>query len=201
MYTFPFSTCEVAQKGVAQPFSAAVNSLNCAMLLYFLVNARTRHAALLMASFLLFEVFHTYSHVTHIAGNVQQTIIHLMAYLVNASLFYAFYSHTRKWPVPLFWAFVTGIIAVDVYAFLYWPLVFSIGTQSLLLVAFMFYYRKGLPTLWPILGMIGVILFLVWNEAANCTQMLQAATLPYHVVIEIAGLFLFFLLGKAFYQL
>jgi hypothetical protein len=37
-YTFPFHTCEKPQKGIAQPYSALFNLINCIIIFFFVKN-------------------------------------------------------------------------------------------------------------------------------------------------------------------
>ena len=78
-YTFPFTTCEKVNKmGMAQPYSALVNILNCIIILYFLTKTNNRKSFMLILLFLLFEAFHAFSHSIHIPGNIQINIIHIL---------------------------------------------------------------------------------------------------------------------------
>jgi hypothetical protein len=205
MYTFPFSTCEKPRDhGVAQPYSFAVNLANCLVLFYFWTKAR-KHAAVLMGSLLAFEVFHTFSHAVHVPGEMQRTIIHALAYAINAALLYAFWAHTKVWPGPGFLAALAGVVVLDLYSYLTRPMIYSIGSQVILIFMIMGYYAPMLPKyvqLWPIVATAVFILLMVLNESLNCEKMLKVNPhIPYHAVLELAGLLYFFLLGRAFYRL
>lgn len=66
-YTFPFNTCEIPnKKGVAQPYSALFNLINCIIIFYFLLKTKNNYTFILLFSILCFELFHTFSHSIHI---------------------------------------------------------------------------------------------------------------------------------------
>jgi len=55
-YTFPFDTCEQPNKhGIAQPYSATVNLVNCAIVFYFLVQTQKSYTFFLLFSILCFD--------------------------------------------------------------------------------------------------------------------------------------------------
>ena len=67
---FPFNTCEEPNKKswIAQPISAFINFITCIILIYFFLKAKTIIIKLLILAFIAFEIFHTYSHITHVDG-------------------------------------------------------------------------------------------------------------------------------------
>ena len=100
-YTFPFSTCETPTTSlglVAQPFSAAVNLVSVAIILFFLAASRSYTTRTFFLILLLFESWHTYSHITHVPGHVQVDVIHVLSYLLNLSLLYMFVQFTGAFP-------------------------------------------------------------------------------------------------------
>jgi len=66
-YTFPFDTCEKTNKnGIAQPYSALFNLINCLIIFYFLLKTKHNYTFILLFSILCFELFHLFSHIIHI---------------------------------------------------------------------------------------------------------------------------------------
>jgi hypothetical protein len=98
-YTFPFSTCEELKKGIAQPWSVAVNVVSIFVIVYFLFQVKQWYAFLLIFSLLIFECVHTFSHVIHLPNYIQLNIIHTLAYFVNFCYLFAFYNLTNKSPL------------------------------------------------------------------------------------------------------
>ena len=91
-YTFPFDTCEKPNKnGIAQPYSAFFNIINCVIIFYFLLKTKQIYTFILLFSILCFELFHVFSHINHIQGSIQINITHLLTYFMNLAFFYLFY--------------------------------------------------------------------------------------------------------------
>ena len=87
-YTFPFDTCEKLNKnGIAQPYSAIFNLINCIIILHFLLKTKRKYTFILLFSILCFELFHVFSHIVHIQGNIQINITHLLTYFMNLAFF------------------------------------------------------------------------------------------------------------------
>ncbi len=88
---FPFNTCEEPNKKawVAQPVSAFINFITCLILIYFFLKAKTTIIRLLILAFILFEIFHTFSHITHIDGTIQSNIIHGIWYYLSLMILIA----------------------------------------------------------------------------------------------------------------
>ena len=201
--TFPFNTCEKVNDGIAQPYSTAVNALNCAVLLYFLIQSKTNRARILISALLAFETFHTFSHAFHLAGNMQTNMAHLLAYVINASFLYYFADFTKRAPSPILIVVLLALVALDIYSFAHLPLVFYMSTQAaMFLTAYFFYYNFLSQTLksgfiW-LISLSSTILILVWNEMTNCAAMMNWWIAPYHALVELVGLAMFALIGKIF---
>ena len=45
-----------------------------------------------------------------------------------------------------------------------------------------------------------VLMILFFNEMLNCVKMIEFAALPYHVIIELWGMFLFLYMGSTFIE-
>lgn len=206
-YIFPFHTCETPNKsGVAQPFSAIVNMMNCLVILFFLFKTKSYRNFILLFSIFVFEAFHVFSHSIHINGAIQISITHALSYCINAAFLYFFYDYTNIAPTAYFIMYYLLLIGLDIYAFTNWNVVFYILTQALLFLSVLFYYYQYLPkdiktNIFTILVLIIAIILLFINEKYNCKQMLHIVPFPFHIIIEIIGLLLFYIICKGFYKL
>jgi hypothetical protein len=73
-----------------KPYSAFINVMNCFIIVYFLNKTKTNHSFYLLGSILLFEMFHTLSHIIHINGPIQINITHVLNYLMIISFLFYF---------------------------------------------------------------------------------------------------------------
>jgi len=208
-YTFPFSTCETVQSsGVAQPFSFWVNFINCVIILYFLLQTKNAYTFPLLFSILCFEGFHMFSHYRHIPGLIQTYVAHGLSYCINVTLLYAFYSYTGELPTVPILFFLAGVIVFDLTALLFgYPLIFYVLSQSLIFTTLLFYYFATLPKfiqqgVWLILGLITLVIVLMLNEKYNCRNMKNVfPDFPFHIILEFAGIALFYVICSRFYLL
>jgi hypothetical protein len=199
MYTFPFQTCEKPKKGIAQPYSALLNAMNCVMILYFLVQTKTLPTTLLLFSIFCFELFHTFSHSIHIRGSIQINITHFLSYCINFAFLFFFYNYTHKFPSFMFLFYYLCFIVIDLIIFFNLNIIYSIFSQALLFLSILFYYYPYLS--YSIQTQIHILFFFVLiimglflNEKYNCKKMLDFYALPYHSLIEIVGILLFYLI-------
>lgn len=85
--------------------------------------------------------------------------------------------------------------------------VYYISTQSLLLLSVLLYYypllSKSIKNKINIISfLIILIIILFLNEKYNCKKMLSIYPhFPYHVLIEIVAIFLFYIVCSTFYKL
>ena len=207
-YIFPFNTCEtVNKKGIAQPYSALFNLINCCIILYFLLKTENIYTFILLFSILCFEAFHVFSHSIHIPGSLQINITHLLSYCINFSFFYLFYNYTNKFPSIYFIIFYLILICFDIYSIFNMNVVFYIFTQALLFLSVLFYYYSYLPkhiqnSIYYIVFLVFLIILLFLNEKYNCKAMLSMYPyFPYHILIEIIGIILFYIIASNFYKL
>lgn len=201
-YTFPFHTCETPQQGIAQPYSALVNLVNCMVIFYFLVQTETIPAFIFLLFIFLFESFHMFSHIIHIQGAIQSNLIHLLAYGVNMSLLFLLYHSTNKLPNVLLYVLIIG---ADMYAFLNMNVVYYFFTQVLLFLSLIGSYYPWLSSSMKnnikVLFFIALlILLLFFNEKYNCATMMSWHPFPYHVLIETLGVVFFYMICRAFYK-
>jgi hypothetical protein len=207
-YTFPFNTCEKTNKnGIAQPYSALFNIINCIIIFYFLLKTKHNYTFILLFSILCFELFHVFSHVVHIQGSIQTNITHLLTYFINLAFFYVFYCYTNKLPSYVFVCYLIALICFDIYALFYLSIVFYIFSQAIIMISLLVYYFPLLPkfiqtSLYKIIFFVGVIILLFLNEKYNCEKMLKIYQyFPYHIFIEIIGIVLFYIICSHFYKL
>lgn len=198
-YTFPFNTCETKSEIIAQPYSALVNTINCLIIFYFLVLSKS----VFIFALFCFQVFHTFSHIVHINGPLQTYIAHFLSYLVNITLFFLLYKSNTS---ILYILFLCIIIAFDIYSLFHLPLIFYFFTQALIFVSIILYYFAYLPkyiqsSVYQIIVLVIIISLLVLNEKYNCDTMLDLYDFPYHILIEICGVILFYIVCKNFYKL
>lgn len=208
-YTFPFNTCEkVSESGMAQqPYSAIINAITCLIILYFLLKTDNIHSFLLMLSILVFETFHAFSHIIHIAGPIQINITHSLAYCMNISFLNLFYRTTQVFPSNQFLIYMICVVLLDIYSFFHFGFVYYLATSSLIFISLIVYYYSFLPkfiqkSIWTIIAVIVLIIGLFFNESCNCASMLEYYPhFPYHILIELTGMYLFYVICSNFYRL
>ena len=204
---FPFNTCEEPNKKsyIAQPISAFINMITCLILIYFFLQAKTSIIRLLILSFILFEIFHTFSHITHIDGTIQSNIIHGIWYFLSFMVLIASIKITKQYPNIYTILILLTIIIIDINLFFQANKLYMIFTGlTLPVVIIISYYnlypiciKKAIPYLIALLIILGIVLI---NEKINCLNMMKYAKLPYHAIIEIIGMILFTLLSYIFLQ-
>jgi hypothetical protein len=207
-YTFPFSTCEKPNKnGIAQPYSSLLNLVNCIIIFYFLLKTKNSYTFILLFSILCFELFHVFSHSIHIPGSIQINITHMLSYCINIAFLFFFYNYLKKMPSIWFIIFYVFLIFLDIYIFLNMNVVYYIFSQALLFLSVLFYYYPFLTK--NIKNKINIIFFLViliillfLNEKYNCDKMISIYPyFPYHILIEVIGIVLFYIICSNFYKL
>lgn len=206
-FTFPFDTCETSSKeGIAQPYSAFINFIDCCVIFYFLLKVKHFYTFLLLFFILCFQWVHMFSHMFHIQGSIQTNIIHAITYCINISLLYACYGYTHIFPHYAFLLFLCLFVCFDIYSFLHLHLVFYLLTQSIIFISILFYYYPLLPafiqkSVYPIVCIIGVALLFEINEIMNCTRLLSLYPFPYHIFVELLAILLFYTICSHFYKL
>lgn len=204
---FPFNTCEEPNKNnlIAQPVSAFINMITSIILIYFFLKAKTIIIKLLILAFILFELFHTYSHIKHIDGTIQSNIIHGIWYFLSIMVLIASIKITNKYPNIYTIIILLIIIIIDINLFFLPNKLYMIFTAlTLPIVIVISYYKsypiqikKAIPYLISLLIIVGIFLI---NEKFNCEYMMKIAKLPYHAIIEIIGMILFITLAYVFLQ-
>lgn len=198
-YTFPFSTCEKSKKGIAQPWSVAVNVVSIFIILYFLFQVKQWYAFLLIFSLLIFECVHTFSHAIHLQSYLQLNLLHVMTYVINICYLFAFYNITKKVASPLFLLYLAALVCADLYSFFFLSFMYYLTTALLIYFSILTYYYPYLPKesrhyILIILALGLTIMGLFYNE-----KMLSfMPNFPFHAVLEITGLFIFYFICKFF---
>ena len=207
-YTFPFDTCEKSNKnGIAQPYSALFNLINCLIIFYFLLKTKQKHTFILLFSILCFEIFHLFSHIVHIKGSIQTNITHILTYLINLSFFYAFYCYTKQIPSFQFIIYLFILVCFDIYSLFNLSIIYYIFSQAIIMISLLAYYLPLLPksiqnNVYQIIFFISIIILLFLNEKYNCEKMMSIYPhFPYHILIEIIGIILFYIICSNFYKL
>ena len=215
-FTFPFYTCEKPKTmeigggggiKIAQPWSAAVNMVSIFIILYFLLKTKKAYTFIFIFMVLLFESFHTFSHVIHLEGKIQNLIVHILATLTNICYLYVFYKSTKVFPSKLFIAFITAVEIADIYAFNYLSFLYAVITQLVIFVSIFLYYKPHLPAKYQgnipyILAIVAFIILVLANERFNCDKMLAVfPDFPFHIMIEGLGIIAFYLILSNVYYL
>lgn len=118
-----------------------------------------------------------------------------------------FYNFTKKIPSYKFIFILFLLICFDIYAFNNLSLIFYISSQSFIFLSLLFYYYPLLPNfftdkLYLIVLSVIALLFLILNEIYNGEFMMSKyPDLPFHCLIEIVGLYLFYIICSIFYKL
>lgn len=207
-FLFPFNTCEKINKDgfIQQPYSAFINGISAFIVLYFLLHTKLKSLFFLFLSIFVFQIYHMFSHMVHVNGNIQTNTIHMISYLINFSLFYVLYEKSNQ-NLNLYFLFLYFfLIIVDLYAFFHLSTIYFIPTQVILLFSLLSYYFKYLPSLLKhnmsiLLINIFIIYGLVLNEKYNCETMLEMfPNFPFHIFIEIFGLLFFSFFSYSFYR-
>jgi len=214
-YTFPYSTCEIPPAASPQqerwwpeqPWSAAVNVLILSIVAAFVVLARSWASRLFLISLWFFEASHTWAHWAHVSGGVQQTLTHMLAFMVNASLIGLLYRVSNGFrPGVWVWALWGALVVLDLWAFFVTGFVWSVMTQLALFFSIVFVFYSRLPTWVPrllrvLLAFSGLIYGVIWNEKQNCAQMLKFCKwFPWHVIVESLSIVPITLLAWIFYR-
>jgi len=203
-YTFPFSTCEKPKKGIAQPWSAAVNVLSIFIIIYFLFQVKHWSAFLFILSLLIFECIHTFSHVIHLSSYLQLNLINSLTYVINICYLFAFYNMTKKAASPLFLTYLAALACVDLYSFFFLSFVYYFTSALLMFFSILIYYYPYIPKenqnyilIILFLGLVTMALF--YNEKMNCEKMLSFMPhFPFHALLELTGTFIFYFICKFF---
>ena len=146
-----------------QPWSSLANALIIAMLL-------TRKRTKLVGSIILFELVHLAAHVTY--SKKLSLLQHLCTYPILH-----YYARAGRWS--------RVAMAVDLIV------VMLVGGFYQVASAFLIFFTHIIPDMRVKVGG-GAVLLLLANEVVSCTHMLEFASLPYHLAVEILGSYVFY---------
>lgn len=209
-YIFPFNSCEIPINNyiIAQPWSTLINILNCIMILFFIFKTKSTHAKLLLLNIFMFGLAHTFSHLTHIDGNIQFLITHFTAIISILFLLNVFYKITDKIPSQIFLIVLFFALFIDLLMVIeHMPHIYNILSFILILVYIIIYYYNLLPdtikeNMYYILYLIIFLFGLQINEINNCKTMLEIfPKFPFHIIIEIVTMIPIYLLCLSFYNI
>jgi hypothetical protein len=205
---FPFNTCEKPnQSGIAQPYSVSINILSCLIVLFFLVQSKSIYSFVFLFFILLFQLFHAFSHCLHISNSIQTNMIHMIAYLVNLSNFILLYHYTHSFPATWFFIVLFVLVCMDFYFLFFEDTLYYVVSQFIIILFIYFYYYPLLPkfiqrSIFSISFFIIVISIIIFNEKINCKKMLEFFPhFPFHILVEITGLIIFYIIASNFYKL
>lgn len=195
------------KKGIAQPYSVAVNVITCSIVFYFLLKTKNSYTFLLLLALFVFELFHTLSHFIHIKGKFLYTITHIAGFIVNISFLNFLYNYTHIFPSLFYSLFLLGILCIDLFCFINLSFIYFVLTQIIFFLCILFYYYPLLSS--KIKHKIHLIIlstFFIYlgfvNEKLNCKTMLSLfPTFPFHMLIEVASIIPIYLLSSSFYKL
>ena len=164
MWEFPTSTCEsISPTMPYQPWSALANLMIIAMLL-------TRKRTVLVLSTIWFELIHLYCHITLSSG---------LTLLQHVSVYPILLSYLR---VP---HSAYPVILLDMFVALHFGGIWQIFSGLLVLLS------CKPPDKMVVYGALAVIGLLV-NEYLHCERMVRWLDFPYHVLLELSGMFVFY---------
>jgi len=207
-FVFHFSTCEKPKKdGIAQPYSVIANMLSIMVIMYFLFQTKNIYPFLLLLSLLAFECAHTFSHVIHLPGYIQNNITHCITYFINLFYLLTLYYYTKHAPSIFFLIFLVCLFLLDVYFFLFSSFMyFFLSSMMIFLSIFAYYYPyipKNKQSYIIIILLLGLsIVGLFSNEKYNCKNMLSMFPgFPFHALLELNATVIFYFMCKFFYQM
>ena len=208
-YFYPFHTCEqpyISSKYIAQPVSATINIITVSILTYFFIKSHTIEIKLLLLSFIAFQVFHAFSHIIHIDGNIQSNIIHIIWYFLTFMILLTSIKITNKYPDIYIILLLIFVIIIDISILIYsinkvYMIFTAFALPLIIVISYYKYYpeemKKAIPYL---IGLLFILIIVLLNEKFNCELMMSYINLPYHAIIELLGLILFALLAYIFYK-
>lgn len=211
-FVFPYNTAEKVREDsiVKQPYSAFINTITCIMILYFLLKTETIHGFLLVFSVLLFELFHTFSHIVHLKHiyYLQSQILHSIALIVNATVLYSFCKYSKK-DLPLgIVIFITLLLGFDNYAFRNLHISYYINTQIIIFFTVIYYYYPYIKKFFTPLKIklyitgfvIGYLAFM--NETVNGEYMMKHySNIPFHAIVELSIFVIFYSFVSSLYKI
>lgn len=212
-YQFPFDTCEKKRLGSIpiQPYSFSVNVATTLMLAYLAIFiCQTPEVRFLLFSFTAFEAWHSFSHAVHIqmSPNLQNRVVHAIGYMMFISTYLvmeAFDQHHDPQNDSVNKAMLFFIGILDMWVLKRLGGVYSIASGLGVYVTTVCVKFHAIPLemhasmLGTMAGTAILTLFFI-NEAFCGEKMMKWKALPYHIIIEMLGLYLFWRLAWFFIE-
>ena len=188
-----------------QPYSTMINLITAVILSYYLIIAKTIEIKLVLFTFIIFELYHAYSHFTHIKGKVQSNIIHLLWYFLFISILIVF-RKINKNKNDWIYLIIVIIIIVDLIIWYINNSFYMIASGLFILIVIVVsHYHLFTPGLKERLNylLIGtfILILLFINEKFNCDYMQKTFKFPYHIFVELIGMVLFVMLSSFLIEL
>jgi hypothetical protein len=198
-FTFPYSTCEKPQRDnfIQQPYSTIVNIITVFVLIYFMYISKSWYLKIVFLTYILFEIWHTLSHMIFIGGNIHHTVSHILAYIIAFTTLYVFLVLTNSKLSTIYVITLFIIVCIDLYiAYFIGGIYMVISGFTLFMIILIAFYKKFKSFIIYLLILLLGLILLELNEYFNCKSMLQLyPNFPFHVFIELYGLILFYILS------
>ena len=209
-FTFPFNTCEIPNKdGIAQPHSTIINTILCIIIFLFLLNSNNLYSRLFLFFFLLFNIFHTFSHAIHISSikNIQFLLTHYSAIISSFFLFCLLSNITKYTLKPyqmiglLFLLFFDEVLIFYDVSHIYNIIFFLIILFSILIFFYKYLSKKIQQNIKYIIGFGFLALVIDIIEILFCQSLLQKyGNIPFHSILELSAYIPTILLCYSFYR-
>lgn len=206
-WTFPHKTCEVVRKHhwMEQPYSCVVNLMTVCFLFYYFFMTKTFWTSCAILSFLSFELFHAYCHAQHIGSHIQLSMIHFLSYLFAVCLFFCLKKSKPLSQKKLYFLLFFFILDVSVFLFSKHK-IFQVLTGFLLLISIVSVFLPTIPLQerprFILLIVLAIVITLqIILESMYCQVWMSWHPFPYHILIELIGLFAFVLLAHSLVRL
>lgn len=161
------------------------------------------YVKLMFFSFVLFELWHSFSHSFHISSEIQTLISHILNYCMSFTILFTILVLSNTYISTTLIFILLIVIIIDLYVFVkikgFYTILTGLSIISIILVSQYYKLSKLFQRMIPIILLLLLIISLLFiNEALNCQKMLKLYNFPYHAIIEIIGLILFSLVGFIF---
>jgi len=177
----------------------SINLFSTIALLAAAAYAQTTPLRVTLASYALFEAWHTWSHIQHQPGNTQKHVVHALGYAMAFSTLWMIQEFSRTTLPPAFLMVLGALCIADIIA--QWaapktsdiPMIFTgLAIFAWIVLGRWSVFPKSVKRAVPwLIGGLVLLLGLFVNEALNCHKMQSAHPFPYHAVIEVLGTVLF----------
>ena len=210
-YTFPFNSCETPhENSVSQPYSTCTNIILCLLIIYYFYKSDNFYSKLFLFSILLFNLFHTFSHFTHIKSeyNIQFYLTHFSAIFATVCLLLLLQKMTNQSLKPYYLYLLILLYIIDVTLIIYGVShIYNIILFIILLFIIMILYYPYTSIMVQtnikyIIGLSMITLFCQIIEVQYCKKMLECIPgFPFHIIVEISAFFPILLLCLTFYKI